>query len=194
MHEPTRVFWANLTSFSLKDLVQIRLHIKTVLAAVHFIGPRSYALEADRAPPHAAATHVMLSYEWSVQSTIIRLNGSLKQRGYRTWLDVDEMAGSTIDSMSDAVDRAAAILYTVCQPYKESANCRLEANYGHAAKVDMIPLKTEAGYTPRGWLGMLMGTRLYYGFYGAVLDNAVCRRPTPPHYPLQPSLHVTAHY
>jgi hypothetical protein len=156
-----------------KDLVQIRLHIETVLAAVHFIGPaRSYALEADsRQGRHAVAAHVMLSYEWSVQSTIIRLNGSLKQRGYRTWLDVDEMAGSTIDSMSDAVDRAAAILYTVCQPYKESANCRLEANYGHAAKVDMIPLKTEAGYRPRGWLGMLMGTRLYYGFYGAVLDD-----------------------
>ena len=40
-------------------------------------------------------------------------------------------AGSTIDAMSDAVDGADVImmLYGVSLPYKESGNCRLEANY-----------------------------------------------------------------
>ena len=37
------------------------------------------------------------------------------------------MTGSTIDAMSDAIDRAEIMLYTVSLPYKESANCRLEA-------------------------------------------------------------------
>ena len=37
------------------------------------------------------------------------------------------MKGSTIDAMSDAIDRAEIMLYTVSLPYKESANCRLEA-------------------------------------------------------------------
>ena len=38
-------------------------------------------------------------------------------------------AGSTIDAMSDAVDGADVMLYGVSLPYKESGNCRLEANY-----------------------------------------------------------------
>ena len=31
--------------------------------------------------------HVMLSYQWSSQKTIIRINKSLQRRGYATWLD-----------------------------------------------------------------------------------------------------------
>ena len=33
--------------------------------------------------------------------------------------------------MSDAVEGAEVMLYGVSRGYKESANCRLEANYGH---------------------------------------------------------------
>ncbi len=29
----------------------------------------------------------------------------------------------------------------------------------------------ERGYRPKGWLGMLLGVRLWYGFYGAVLED-----------------------
>ena len=32
--------------------------------------------------------------------------------------------------MSDAIDQAAVVLFGVSLKYKESANCRLEANYG----------------------------------------------------------------
>ena len=40
----------------------------------------------------------MLSYEWAVQPTIIRINESLKRRGYVTWLDVEQMKGSIMDA------------------------------------------------------------------------------------------------
>ena len=42
----------------------------------------------------------------------------------------------------------------------ESANCRLELQYGHQQDVAMIPLMMEKGYRPNGWLGLLLGTRL----------------------------------
>ena len=39
---------------------------------------------------------------------------------------------------------------------KESANCRLELNYGvQNEDVDLIPLMMEANYRPRGWLGLI---------------------------------------
>ncbi len=55
---------------------------------------------------------------------------------------------------------------------KESANCRLELNYGQQNDhVDLIPLMMEANYRPRGWLGLIMGTRLYYKFFGKQLEE-----------------------
>ena len=38
---------------------------------------------------------------------------------------------SGVRRMSDAVEGAEVMLYGVSRGYKESANCRLEANYGH---------------------------------------------------------------
>ena len=35
----------------------------------------------------------------------------------------------------------------------------------------MVPLMLEEGYNARGWLGMMLGVRLWYGFYGATLAS-----------------------
>ena len=79
-----------------------------------------------------------------------------------------------MDAMSDAIEGAAVMLYGVSLKYKESANvrfvllpiwylpcmlslpcmytkCRLEANYAHQQKLDMIPLMMQEAYTPQGW-------------------------------------------
>ena len=54
--------------------------------------------------------------------------------------------------MSDAVEGAEVVLYGVSKGYKESANCRLEANYAHQQDVDMIPLMMQDPheYKPNG--------------------------------------------
>ena len=62
-----------------------------------------------------------------------------------------------------AVEGAAAMLYGISRAYKESANCRLEAQYAYQQQVDMLPLMMEEGYHPNGWLGMLVGVRLGCG-------------------------------
>ena len=76
--------------------------------------------------------------EWLSVDTLIACRGSMK--------------GSTVDAMSDAVDNAEVMLFCVSLEYKESANCRLEANYCMQQEVDMIPLMMQRGYKPRGWL------------------------------------------
>ena len=42
--------------------------------------------------------------------------------------------------MSNAIDNVEVMLYAASEAYKESGNCRLEANYAHQQDVDMIPL------------------------------------------------------
>jgi hypothetical protein len=117
--------------------------------------------------PGTASKHVMMSYNWGHQPVIKRIHSALVERGYRMWIDVEQMKGSTVDAMSLAVEDACVVLIGVSQAYKESTNCRLEAQYAMQREVDMVPLMLVEGYQADGWLGMLIGTRLWYGFYGA---------------------------
>ena len=65
-----------------------------------------------------------------------------------------------------AVEGASVMLVCVSRAYKESSNCRLEANYGLQREVSMVPLMMEEDYKPDGWLGLLLGTRMWYPLYG----------------------------
>ena len=115
--------------------------------------------------------HVMLSYNWDHQSVIKRVNSALQSRGYTVWIDIEKMQGSTVEAMSAAVEDAAVMCYGVSQAYKESANCRLEAQYAYQRQKEMVPLMLEEGYRANGWLGMILGMRLWYGFYGTTLAS-----------------------
>ena len=94
---------------------------------------------------------VLRADQWNVQAAIQRTNESLIARGYVTWFDLTNMKGSTMDAMSDAIEGADVMLYGVSLAYKESANCRLEANYAHQQELDMIPLMMQKDYKPQGW-------------------------------------------
>jgi hypothetical protein len=113
--------------------------------------------------------HIMMSYCWDVQETIKRIVSELQNRGYICWLDIEQMKGSVSEAMSAAVEDAEVMLYSVCQSYKESANCRLEANYGMQQEVDQIPLMVQESFKATGWLGLILGTRLWYQFWESAI-------------------------
>ena len=122
--------------------------------------------------PGVGSKHVMMSYNWDHQPIIKRIHAALVQRGYRMWIDVEQMKGSTVDAMSRAVEDSAVVLIGVSRAYKESTNCRLEAQYAMQREVDTVPLMLVGGYQADGWLGMLIGTRMWYGFYGPMLTDS----------------------
>eukprot|EP01048_Picozoa_sp_COSAG05_P010549 COSAG05_NODE_935_length_6533_cov_123.704694_3_plen_1143_part_00 len=119
----------------------------------------------------SVAEHIMLSYNWDHQPTIKRINASLHSHGYTVWIDIEKMQGSTVEAMSAAVEGAAVMCYGISRAYKESANCRLEAQYAYQRQKEMVPLMVEEGYCADGWLGMLLGTRVWYAFCGSVLSS-----------------------
>jgi hypothetical protein len=133
------------------------------------------ASPASKAEPGAwaAPKHVMMSYNWDHQPIIKKIHAALVQRGYRMWIDVEQMKGSTVDAMSLAVEDACVVLIGVSRAYKESTNCRLEAQYAMQREVDTVPLMLVEGYQADGWLGMLIGTRMWYGFYGVASSESV---------------------
>jgi hypothetical protein len=110
------------------------------------------------------SSHVMLSYNWDNQKTIIKLADLLKKDGFTVWLDVEQMVGSTLEAMADAIDGAGVVVVGLSPQYKASANCRLEAEYALYSRKAIIPLMMQSNYQPNGWLGMLLGAKVWYDF------------------------------
>ena len=44
----------------------------------------------------------------------------------------------------------------------------MHSNYAHQQELDMIPLMVQQDYSPKRWLGLILGTRLWYATNCAV--------------------------
>lgn len=51
---------------------------------------------------------------------VMLVKNELQKAGFRTWMDVDRMSGSTLEAMADAVERSAVVIVCVSKRYKES--------------------------------------------------------------------------
>eukprot|EP01104_Vermistella_antarctica_P019075 TRINITY_DN7304_c0_g1_i1.p1 TRINITY_DN7304_c0_g1~~TRINITY_DN7304_c0_g1_i1.p1 ORF type:complete len:856 (-),score=148.73 TRINITY_DN7304_c0_g1_i1:27-2594(-) len=106
--------------------------------------------------------HVMISYAWTHQAEVLQLRSMLKDRGIKVWIDVEQMAGSTLAAMAKAVEDSCCIIYTLSEAYQNSVNCRLEAEYAQSLHKRLIPLNMQPSYRASGWLGLLLGSRMWY--------------------------------
>ncbi len=112
----------------------------------------------------------MISYNWGNQPVVKRLAKSLQSLGYKIWLDIEQMEGSTLEasncilifidikiipnfffSVATAIEQSYLVLICVSQKYKDSPNCRLEGEYCMNRKVPFIPLMMQKGYKADGW-------------------------------------------
>ena len=126
---------------------------------------------APAASPHAAKGHVMLSYSWEVKKElVVALGRSLRQQGLDVWRDeegsslVPPMSGDVNARMAEAIESSHAVIVCVSPSYKESANCRIEANYSQQKKKRLLFVMMTDGYEREvgGWLGLLLGRDLWY--------------------------------
>ncbi|XP_019613750.1 PREDICTED: uncharacterized protein LOC109461788 [Branchiostoma belcheri] len=108
--------------------------------------------------------HVMISYQWDHQKTLVKVKDRLQSYGYRVWMDLEQMGGSTLQAMAEAVENSAVVLICMSQKYKESPNCRTEAEYTFQLRKQIVPLMMEGKYKPDGWLGAILGAKLYFDF------------------------------
>ena len=107
---------------------------------------------------------MMISYCWAQKELCHRINDRLEKEGYSVWLDRDEMRGSIVESMAEAVENSRCVLICMSSNYKASTNCQAEAEYAFNRKSKIIPLMVEKDYKPDGWLGFMAGSKLYIDF------------------------------
>lgn len=92
----------------------------------------------------------------------------MKDYGYKVWLDIEQMEGSTLEasilnvkeqvkisftlrSVAGAIEHADMVLICMSQRYKDSPNCRLEGEYCINRGVPFVPLMMQKSYKPDGW-------------------------------------------
>ena len=68
--------------------------------------------------------HIMISYQWDCQKTMLRVKRQLESKGLRVWMDVDKMKGDILEAMGRAVERSSVILMAISRKYQTSSNCR----------------------------------------------------------------------
>lgn len=95
--------------------------------------------------------HIMISYNRESRDICLRIKNEIEKRGLKCWIDVHDMSGSTLEAMADAIEQASCVLICMTEKYKESPNCRLEAEYVVNIKKPFIPLILQKGYKPCGW-------------------------------------------
>jgi len=57
--------------------------------------------------------------------------------------------------------------------YKRSVNCQSEAEYAFNRKKHIIPIKIKRDFQPDGWLGFIVGSRMYIDFGKYEFDEAM---------------------
>ena len=124
----------------------------------------------------STGNHVMISYQWDSQEVLVEVKNRLQASGYRVWMDLEQMKGSTLEAMAEAVENASAVLVCVSRRYKESQNCRSEATYAYDLKKDIIPLMMERNYKGDGWLGIIVTGKMWFDFQSKhVLEQSVTK-------------------
>ena len=109
--------------------------------------------------------HVMISYQWDSQEVLVEVKNRLQASGYRVWMDLEQMGGSTLETMAKAVENSSVVLICLSERCKESPNCRSEVEYTYKLGKDIIPLMMQRNYKPDGWLGFLLGTKFWIDFH-----------------------------
>ncbi len=90
----------------------------------------------------------MISYNRESRDFCLKMKNELEKSGKKCWIDVDDMHGDSLEAMANAIEQASCVLICITEKYKESANCKFEAEYVVAQKKPWVPLIMQKGYKP----------------------------------------------
>jgi len=114
---------------------------------------------------------VMISYCWEEKEKARGIATYLQSKNIPIWIDIEQMEGSVLEKMAEAVEESSIILIFLSSRYKDSQACRTEAEYAYKLKKEIICIMAEDNYQPRGWLGALLGNKLWYNPWKDLIFN-----------------------
>jgi len=108
---------------------------------------------------------LMISYCHESKDLSQRIYARLtSESNYSVWIDVENMYGNTLEAMAEAIEQTHIVLVCMSKAYRHSRACQAEGEYAYTRQRHIIPLKMESKYNPDGWLGLLVGAKIYIDF------------------------------
>ncbi|XP_077985621.1 uncharacterized protein LOC144440196 [Glandiceps talaboti] len=120
--------------------------------------------------------HVMICYNWQHQTMAKRIKNELDHRGYKTWMDLNDMRGNINEVTANAIEAAGVVLLCVTRAFKESHNCKKETNYADETRKTIIPLKLEKNVVFDGWIGLIAGKEMRFDFSNPAMFNTTMNK------------------
>lgn len=77
-----------------------------------------------------------------------------------------------MQAMADAVEKSEFVVLCMSDSYKRSVYCQAEAEYAFRCKRHLLPAIVRQGYRADGWLGLMIGSRIYVDFRRIEFKNA----------------------
>lgn len=119
--------------------------------------------------------HIMISYNRENRDLCLSIKKDLEKKGHKIWIDVHDIHGSSLEAMAKAIEESKGVLICMTEKYKMSSNCRLEAEYALQINKPIIPLIMQKNYQPDGWLGLILGAKIYVNFTKYEYDECLKR-------------------
>ncbi|CAF1053717.1 unnamed protein product [Rotaria sordida] len=98
---------------------------------------------------------IMISYSHSDRQLCYQIHERLVHDGFSVWIDRDNMYGTTMVAMAEAIENSEFVLICMSDTYKQSVYCQSEAHYAFERRCHLIPLIMKPCYKPDGWLGIM---------------------------------------
>ncbi|CAF3831953.1 unnamed protein product [Rotaria sp. Silwood1] len=107
---------------------------------------------------------IMISYSHSDRQLCYQIYERLVQDGFNVWIDRDNMYGTTMIDVAEAIENSEFVLICMSDTYKQSVYCQSEAHYAFERRCHLIPIIMKPYYKPDGWLGIMVSGKIYVDF------------------------------
>ena len=119
-----------------------------------------------------SSKRVMISYnQKSAGELALKINEALKEVGYQTWIDLEQMQGNIRKRMAEGVSGSDVVLCFITAEYCASEFCVDECEYAKDKKKPIIPIKVNEKYEMTGSVDMICSRLLYVDFSNGDFDN-----------------------
>lgn len=119
--------------------------IKTSKQLIWLLNEKQLESEKQKEGEKREEGHIMISYNTGSRELCLKIKESLENAKLKVWIDVDEIHGSSLESMARAVENAQCVLVCVTEKYRQSVNCQAEAQYAFRLQKKIVPLILQKG-------------------------------------------------
>ena len=123
--------------------------------------------------------HIMFSYSWNQKNQVRHIYDLIDAElpGVKKWIDINKMCGNILDAMNDAVENSFVTIIFLSKDYKNSKNCKTEAEliFGKQKNYLLVLVEKDFPYLEDGeeenWLSKMFKNQFYIDLTEMNSDN-----------------------